>query len=359
MKTHIYAGAVALLLSGQSAMASNIYFLEQTGSDLTVAVTQSGTGQNEIHLRQQDGSHNAATIAQSGDGNTNNAWADQVLGGSFNTLTITQNGTGNYNDVPYIRQTGSHNTATITQTGFSNFNVVRAMQITDTNVLTTFQGGEHNFSEAGIVNYDGGANTTTLSQTGIWNTNRFMGQQDGRSTATVNQTGERNTNDLRIIVRGQTAPVTTTVDQDGYDTRNSGYIEQTRGTIAVKQEGWSADNTVNILQKGGVDAKIAQYGLEATNKAELKSTGGGHKATVDQGGVQGTNTARLGAVFPEQHRRRLPERLPVGQYRRDRAEGHRPARHRRSERRQRGEQRQALPGRHRQQGDPRPERLRH
>jgi hypothetical protein len=141
----------------------------QSGHDLTIITTQSGTGQT-LNVVEQLGNNNQITNTQSNNGNT--------------ATVLTQNGTGL---VIYNNQTGSGGSAQYSQTGTSN--TIRLINQTGlSNSVEVHQAGSNSVANMLQIGAGTGANSITVNQT-YGNHNLAFLVQGGTFSGTGDTTG--------------------------------------------------------------------------------------------------------------------------------------------------------------------------
>jgi hypothetical protein len=243
--------SVAMLVTGVAFAADNSIYIDQTGDNATIAVTQDGTT-NVVRGIQGTGSSNSTPAKIYGDGNQ--VTVNQVgAGNTLNLGVVRGSGTGTAgNTVNYSvtgnnaigtlnlnndgQGTASNNTVGITQNGNgakANLNLVG-----DGNSITvTTDGGANNEYKAGVT---GNNNTQNVSVTGGGNKVGITQEGDGHTTS-IASVGA--TNSYTVTQTGGSSGHTTALDFNG-----------SSNTATVTQVGTAADNIANIKSVGSGNA---------------------------------------------------------------------------------------------------------
>ena len=249
-----------LLMLGHSIAASvdNSIYIDQSGDNAVVSVTQDGAG-NVVRGIQGSGTSNTTpsriigdgtliSISQIGSGNTlsmgvnTTTAAGSANGGTFNYSVTGNNATAVINSNQGGANTSASNTVDITQSGNTanaNINVLGS-----TNSVTAVTGGGANNSVVSTVNGDN--NTQNISMTG-----------GGGNSATISQTGTASALSLTSV--GAT---------------NSCTITQSGGAA-------NGHSTTLDFAGSGNSASVTQAGTAADSVVNLKSVGSGNAFTVN------------------------------------------------------------------------------
>ena len=250
--TTIIKKILTLLLIGfasVSTAADNSIYIDQSGDNATINITQDGAG-NVVRGIQGIGSSNTTPSTIYGD--NNQITINQV--GSGNTLSLgikTTTGNGMTNPTVIYGVTGNNATAVINSnnagTGVSESNYINISQTGNTananinmlgsgNSLTAVTAGGANNSLIATVNAN--STLTTISQTG-----------GGGNATTLNLTGDKGTVDITTVGASNTTGIT---QSGGASNGHSVKLDYTGSgnTTSITQSGTSADSIVNIKSVG-------------------------------------------------------------------------------------------------------------
>ena len=237
--------AMLFCFSAVAFGADNSIYIDQSGDNSTITITQEGAG-NTVRGLPGTGTSNVTPATISGDNNT--VVIDQIGSGNMLKFGIatTTGGTG----MPSIRYSVTGNNADAT---------IKSMNpgsVADSPIIDVQQIG--NFAFLSIDQRGMGPNNTiTALQNGGNNNSLTVDQNsDVQSTATINQTGGGGN--------------TTTINQSG------GANSATVTTVG-------ATNTTTIVQAG-------------SHTSVVDITGSGNNTLIDQSGVAGSNIANYKAV---------------------------------------------------------------
>jgi hypothetical protein len=245
--------------------ADNSIYIDQSGDNTQVSVTQDGAG-NTVRGIQGVGTSNTTPAKIYGDGNQ--VTVSQIGTGNtlnFGIVTTVAAGVNNGNVYSYT-VTGNNSTATIN----SNSN---GQGTSASNRVTVNQSGNNSNTD---INMLGSANQITATTSG-GTYNSFVSKINGdNNTQTVNMSGG-----------GSNTATLTQGDDAASTTNNKGYI----GITSV-----GASNSFNVLQTGGgtnghsatLDFNgssntvgITQQGTSADSIVNLKSVGSTNTFTIN------------------------------------------------------------------------------
>jgi hypothetical protein len=253
--TTIIKKILTLLLIGFASAAlaaDNSIYIDQSGDNATINVTQDGAG-NVVRGIQGIGSSNTTPSTIYGD--NNQVTINHI--GSGNTLSLgikTTTGNGMTNPTVIYGVTGNNATAVINSnnagTGVSESNYISINQTGNTananinmlgsgNSLTAVTAGGANNSLIATVNAN--STLTTISQTG-----------GGGNATTLNLTGDKGTVDITTVGASNTTGIT----QSGGATNGHSVKLDYNGsgnTTSITQSGTSADSIVNIKSVGSTN----------------------------------------------------------------------------------------------------------
>lgn len=174
---------IALILCSQTSWANEIY-VDQAGDDLTLSVTQQGSG-HWARVYTTDGDYNTFTVLQQNDSATNLGGHSSNIslysGGNYNNISVTQKGDGDHESHVGINNGETHNTISITQDSDTGDHVSNVSVYHSGNTIAVDQtgGGDNSayviFSGVGPTNF-------TLTQTG----GKSYGDPSTGTAATVN-----------------------------------------------------------------------------------------------------------------------------------------------------------------------------
>lgn len=254
MKLKLKAILLAVALSFGVQAADNSIYVDQSGDNASVTVTQDGAG-NVVRGIQGVGSsnttpakiygdNNTVNVEQIGSGNTLNfgvrttiATTPQTGGNTFNYKITGNNSTAIINSNNDGLGTSASNKVDIEQTGnnaYANVNILGS-----NNAYTAVTDGGNNNSLTTTVN--GESNTQNISLTG-----------GGGNQITTTQTGNAGT----ISVTSVGASNHFTLSQAGGSTNGHSAVIDSTGssnTYSITQAGTSADSIVNIKSVGSTN----------------------------------------------------------------------------------------------------------
>jgi len=245
--------AFAANTANVATAADNSIYIDQSGGNATIAVTQDGAG-NVVRGIQGVGSSNTTpakiygdgnqvTVSQIGSGNTLSMGivttvANGVVGGNTYTYSVTgNNATAIINSNSNGQGTSASNIVSVTQSGNNanaNINVLGSA-----NSLTAVTAGGANNSLVSTINGDN--NSQTISMTG-----------GGGNTATVTQNSDKGTVTLAAVGASNTFGITQT---GGSTNGHSAALDFTGSgnTVSINQQGTSADSIVNLKSVGSTN----------------------------------------------------------------------------------------------------------
>ena len=281
-RNNLFAGVAGILLAAWAYAADNSIYIDQSGNNTVVTMTQDGTG-NVVAGIQGAGTTNATP---------------SILYGNYNTITVDQIGTGNTlfmglrtsvstdalisNNFSYIlhgnnakavidsnndgQNTSMSNNVYINQNG--NYAEVNANILGVTNNLTVNTvGGDHNIVRDTI---NGNNNNQTINVSGGGNNvvtvNQGVGGSAVNSTVlNLNEGGLSSTNmagtlDLTVIGASNTITVSQSggMGSTGHDAVL--YFDGSSNIATITQSGTSANSTVNLHSVGnGNTFTISSY----------------------------------------------------------------------------------------------------
>lgn len=247
--------ASAMLLTGSMAADNSIY-IDQSGDNTTVSVTQDGAGNIVRGIQVQGGGtgnttpakiygdSNIVTVEQIGSGNrldfgirTTIAATPQANGNKFSYKVTGNNAIAIINSNNDGQGTSASNRIEIEQTGnnaYANINVLG----TNNKVIATTDGGANN-SFTSVVNGDG--NQQNVSITGGGGNQANISQLGNAGTVNVTSVGA--TNHFTISQSGgNTNGHSTTIDNTG-----------SSNTYSITQAGTSGDSIVNLKSVGSTN----------------------------------------------------------------------------------------------------------
>lgn len=283
--------AVGLSLGAYSA--DNSIYIDQSGSNATLSITQDGYG-NTVRGVGNGGNtlpatiygiNNQVTVNQVGISNTLSLGIQTTSGGS----TVLPDGTTV--NVPTINYsvTGNNATAIIN----SNNDGTGASQSAYIDVTQTGNSANANIDVRGNNNAvkvvtDGGANNSVVTTVnGNSNLQNISMTGGGNNTSATTQSG----NNASINISSAGASNAFTIDQSGGTIGNSVTVQNYAGNGAMNGTG----NTVTVAQSGGNDntAVLSMSGSNNTvgvtqaagagnNVANIKVNGGSNAVTINQ-----------------------------------------------------------------------------
>ena len=240
--------SAAMLVAGLSFAADNSIYIDQTGDNATIAVTQDGTS-NVVRGIQGVGSSNATpakiigdgnqvSVTQTGNSNTLSMGINRGAGTQGNNVTYSVTGNSaagiiNMNNANASGSSAGDNTVGITQAGnnaSANLNLVG-----NSNAIGVITSGGANNAYTSTV--AGDSNTQTISLTGGGGNGATVNQTDSGHTATITSVGA--TNSYTVNQSGGASGHTTALDFNG-----------SSNTVNVTQQGTAADNIANIKSAG-------------------------------------------------------------------------------------------------------------
>ena len=251
MKTTLKQIVALLMISfgAVSFAADNSIYIDQTGDNATINITQDGAG-NVVRGIQGAGSSNTTPSKIYGD--NNQVTVNQV--GSGNTLSlgvVTTTGSGMIDPTVNYSVTGNNATAIInsnnTGSGVSESNSITVNQTGNTANLNLNMLGSGNTFNATT---SGGASNSIVATINANTTNTTISQTGGGgNSTTLDMTGDKGTVDITTVG----ATNTTTITQSGGAT-NGHYTKLdyngSGNTTSITQSGTSADSIVNIKSVG-------------------------------------------------------------------------------------------------------------
>jgi len=253
--TTIIKKILTLLLIGLASAAiaaDNSIYIDQSGDNATVNITQDGAG-NVVRGIQGIGTGNTTPSTIYGD--NNQITINQV--GSNNTLSLgvkTTTGNGMSNPTVIYGVTGNNATAVINSnnsgSGVSESNYISITQSGNTaNANINVLGAGNNFTAvtAGgannslVATINASATLTTISQTG-----------GGGNSTTLNMTGDKGTVDITTVGASNTTGIT---QSGGASNGHSVKLDYngSGNTTSITQSGTSADSIVNIKSVGSTN----------------------------------------------------------------------------------------------------------
>lgn len=252
MKTTIRNLFAMILLSiaTSSFAADNSIYIDQSGDNATVTITQDGAGNvvrgiqgvgtDNTTASKIYGNNNQVTISQIGSGNKldfgiRTTVANGATGGNVYTYSITgSNATAIINSNSDGQGTSGSNSVDVTQVGNAanlNVNILGSK-----NSITALTSGGNNNSLVSTIN--GNENTQNVSMTG-----------GGGNSATLTQTGTSGSINLTSVG----ATNTFTIAQSGGGSNGHSSVLDVTGsgnTYGITQSGTSADSIVNLKTVG-------------------------------------------------------------------------------------------------------------
>lgn len=284
------------MLSAMSTLgyaADNSIYIDQSGSNSTIAITQDGYG-NTVRGVGNGGNtlpatiygiNNQVTVNQVGISNTLSLGINTTVGGS----TVLPDGTTV--SVPTINYsvTGNNATAVINSnndgTGASESAYIDVTQTGNTANLNINLKGNNDAVK--IVTSGGANNSVVTTVNGNNNLQNISMTGGGNNTAATTQSGDN----ASINISSAGASNAFTVDQSGGTVGNSVTIQNYAGNGAMNGTG----NTVNVAQTGGSDnttvlsmsgsnntVGVTQTATVGNNVANIKVNGGSNTVTVNQ-----------------------------------------------------------------------------
>lgn len=245
-----------MLLSGLGFAADNSIYIDQSGDNTTVNVTQDGAGNVVRGIQVQGGGtsnttpakiygdSNTVIIEQIGSGsrldfgiNTTIAATPQANGNKFRYKVTGNSAVAIINSNNDGQGTSASNIVDVDQTGnnaYANINVLGT-----NNKITALTDGGANNSFTTVVNGDG--NQQTVNMTGGGGNQANISQLG--NTGTVNLTSVGATNHFTISQSGGgAAGHSTTIDNTG-----------SSNTYSITQAGTSGDSIVNLKSTGSTN----------------------------------------------------------------------------------------------------------
>lgn len=243
-------GVVIALFAGVALAADNSIYIDQTGSNSTIDITQTGTG-NVVRGIQGVGTSNATPAKMSGDA----AAVDIQQIGADNTLNLgytvtTATGLGYGIDLKYY-VTGNNGTATFNinndGTGTAASNLINVQQTGNSaGINLNMLGSKNSFT---AVTSGGSNNTITATINADETTNTISMTGGASNSLTQNITSNKATNSITTVGASNSISLTQsgTAGVDGHAfTLN---LTGSSNTMTVTQGG-TVDNTLNILSSG-------------------------------------------------------------------------------------------------------------
>lgn len=243
-------GVVVALFAGITFAADNSIYIDQTGSNSTIDITQTGTG-NVVRGIQGVGTSNTTPAKMSGDASAvdiRQIGSDNVMNLGFTATTAAGMGYGI--DLTYY-VTGNSGTATFninnsgTGTAASNFIDVRQTG-NSAGIVLTMTGSKNSFT---AVTSGGASNSITATINADDTINNISMTGGASNTLTQTISSNKATNNITTVgaSNGITLTQSGTAGIDGHAfTLN---LTGSSNTFTVNQSG-TVDNTLNILSTG-------------------------------------------------------------------------------------------------------------
>lgn len=243
-------GVVLALFAGVAFAADNSIYIDQSGDNSTIDITQTGTG-NVVRGIQGAGTSNTTPAKMYGDAasvDIRQIGADNTLNLGFNVTTAT--GLGYGIDLTYY-VTGNNGTATFNVnnagTGTAASNLIDVRQTGNSaGINLNMLGSKNNFT---AVTSGGSSNTITATVNADETTNTISMTGGASNSLTQNITSNKATNSITTVGASNTISLTQsgTAGTDGHAfTLN---LTGSSNSLTVSQSG-TVDNTLNILSSG-------------------------------------------------------------------------------------------------------------
>lgn len=251
MKSKLIAVAMALLMSISVFAADNSIYIDQSGDNTNVTMTQDGAG-NIVRGIQGVGSSNTTpakivgndntvSIQQIGSGNrldfginTTIANAAQQNGNVFNYRVTGNNGIAIINSNNDGQGTSASNYVDIDQTGNNSYTNINILG-TNNKIVGVTDGGSNN-SITSVIS--GESNVQNISMTG-----------GGANQISTTQAGNAGNIDLTSVGAGNHY----TIAQSGGSTNGHSAVVDINGssnTVNITQQGTAGDSTINLKSVG-------------------------------------------------------------------------------------------------------------
>ena len=187
--------ATTLLISHKSN--ANEIYVDQTGNNLDLSITQQGSG-HWARVYTTDGDYNTFTVLQQNNSATNLGGHTSNIslysGGDYNNVSVTQKGDGDHENHVGINNGETHNTISITQDSDTGNHVSNVSLYHSGNTIAVNQTGS-------------GDNSAYVIFSGVGPTNFTINQSGGKSF------GNPSTGTAATVNCGSTAGCTVNVNQ--------------------------------------------------------------------------------------------------------------------------------------------------
>jgi Curlin associated repeat len=288
MKTRLTKIAIAMLAVVMSVgvfAADNSIYIDQSGSNSTISITQDGYGNVVKGINSGSttpatiyGINNAVTVNQVGISNTLSLGIQTTTGG---TTTLPDGSTVSVPTINYS-VTGNSNTGIIDSnnsgSSASQSNYIDITQTGNSSYANANVSGNNNAVK--VVTSGGDSNSVTTKVNGNNNSQNISMTGGGSNTANIGQgdnTQASNGNTVGIASVGVSDSFT--VNQTGGTNGNMATVQGYSGTGTASV---GSSNTVTITQSGGND-----------NTAVLSMTGSNNTVGITQTATAGNNVANL------------------------------------------------------------------
>lgn len=243
-------GVVIALFAGVALAADNSIYIDQAGSNSTIDITQTGTG-NVVRGIQGVGTSNTTPARMTGDASAvdiRQIGSDNVMNLGFNVTTAAGMGYGI--DLTYY-VTGNSGEATFninnSGTGTAASNLINVQQTGNSaGINLNMLGSKNSFT---AVTSGGSNNTITATINADETTNTISMTGGASNSLTQNITSNKATNSITTVGASNSISLTQsgTAGVDGHAfTLN---LTGSSNTMTVTQGG-TVDNTLNILSSG-------------------------------------------------------------------------------------------------------------
>ena len=298
---------ILLSFTAISWAADNSIYIDQTGDNSTITMTQDGSGNRVKGILTNGtagastdpaklvGNNQTVTINQTGPNNILTLGANSTIGttgkgidinysvdvgGNVGFINSNNNGQGvSASNLIDIIQLGGNAVATISMLGNTNSLTVRSSGGGGNSIVADIDAD----NVTAVVNQTlGGSNDTTLNLTGNKGSVNITSTGAANISSVTQSGGGVNGNDVKIVLDGQGNQTTVsqsgvndnTVDYKANGSNNITSIIQSGGLTTgqyAKADILGSNNAVNITQQGSVD-----------NTANIKITGGFNTYTILQ-----------------------------------------------------------------------------
>jgi len=273
MRNFRLVAVIASMFALNAYAADNNIYIQQSGDNSTVTMTQDGAGNIVQGLGGSasnsiiNGNNNTVTVDQVGTGNTLNfgvqtSMAKGLVGNNYSYTVTGNNATAIIDSNNNGNNTSASNNINVTQTGnYANLNV--NVLGSGNNIAAATAGRDYN-SFVSTVN--GSNNNQTVNVSGGGNNNVIINQGMGGSALGLNSAGQP--------LLPATTDVAGTVNLSVIGASNSVDVTQTGGMgVTGHMANISLDGSSNV-------ANIIQQGVSANSIIRLTSVGNGNTFTL-------------------------------------------------------------------------------